>query len=209
MNCLIVVDAQYDFCPGGALPVKEGHLIIPLINRLRELFSVVVFTQDWHPEDHISFASNHNKKVGEVIQVKGTVQVLWPDHCVQNTKGARLREELDVKADDFIVQKGTDPKVDSYSGFFDNQRVHKTPLDCYLQERRCQHLYITGLATDYCVKFTVLDALSLGYRVTLVRNATRGVDLNPGDVDMAFKEMREKGAQIVNSDEVIKALQTE
>ncbi|MGA1840733.1 MAG: bifunctional nicotinamidase/pyrazinamidase [bacterium] len=208
MNCLIVTDIQYDFCPGGALPVKEGDLIIPVINRLRRLFATVVFIQDWHPKDHISFASNHNKKVGEVIQVKGTTQVLWPDHCVQNTQGARLREELDVKEDDFIVRKGTDPEVDSYSGFFDNQRVHKTTLDCYLQEKRAQHLYITGLATDYCVKFTVLDALDLGYQVTVVRDATRGVDLNSGDVDIALKEMRKKGAQILDSDEVIKALQT-
>lgn len=209
MDCLIVSDVQYDFCPGGALPVNEGDLIIPVINRIRGLFETVVFIQDWHPKDHISFASNHQKKVGEVIQVKGIDQVLWPDHCVQNTQGARLREELDVKADDFIVQKGTDPEVDSYSGFFDNQRLRKTPLDCYLQEKRCQHLYITGLATDYCVKFTVLDALDLGYRVTVVRDAIRGVELNPGDVDRALEEMREKGAQILNSDEVIKILSNE
>jgi len=206
MHALIVTDVQNDFCPGGTLPVKEGDQVVSVINRIRDLFDVVVFTQDWHPNNHVSFASTHGRRIGDVVDANAIPQLLWPDHCIQNTKGARLHEGLIVKEDDFIVHKGTDPRVDSYSAFFDNQRDHKTLLDHYLNDKGIRSLFVTGLATDYCIKFTVLDALDLGYAVTVIRDGVRGVDLNPGDVDRAFKEMEETGARIVTSDQVAETL---
>jgi len=206
MNALIAVDIQNDFCPGGTIPVNEGDQVVPVINRIRDLFDAVVFTQDWHPKNHVSFASTHGRKVGEVIDVNAVPQILWPDHCIQNTPGARLHEGLVVKEGDFILHKGNDPGVDSYSAFFDNQRINKTILDDYLHDKGIRELFVTGLATDYCVKFSVLDALELGYAVTVISDGVRGVDLNPGDVDRAFKEMEEKGARIITSDAVVEML---
>ncbi|MGA1796684.1 MAG: bifunctional nicotinamidase/pyrazinamidase [bacterium] len=206
MHALIIVDVQNDFCPEGAIPVNEGDHIVPVINRIGDLFDVVVFTQDWHPKNHVSFASTHGKKPGEVIDVDAIPQILWPDHCIQNTWGARLHEGLIVREGDFMLHKGTDPRVDSYSAFFDNRRINKTPLDDYLHDRGIGELFISGLATDYCVKFTALDALELGYSVTVIRDGVRGVDLNLGDVDRAFKEMEHKGARIITSDTVVKML---
>lgn len=204
MKALIIVDVQYDFCPGGALAIKEGDKVVKVINRIRDLFDTVVFTQDWHPPDHKSFASTNNKKVNEVIDLNGVPQILWPDHCVQNTKGAMFLPCLILKKDDFIVRKGMDPDVDSYSAFFDNMKKNKTTLDDYLHTRGINDIFVTGLATDYCVKFTVSDGLELGYRVTVITDGIRGVDLNPGDVDKAIFEMEQKGACFLTSEALLK-----
>ena len=148
MKALIIVDLQNDFCPGGSLPVKEGRDIAALINRIQKSFDLVIATQDWHPRDHLSFASNHNKKPGEVIDLDGLKQVLWPDHCIQRSNGAKFIEEFDQKNVDRVFQKGTDKRIDSYSAFFDNAHKKATGLGDYLKEKGIKEVYLTGLATD-------------------------------------------------------------
>jgi len=198
MNVLIVTDLQNDFCPGGALPVPEGDQVIPVVNRLQPRFNLVVATQDWHPADHGSFAANHpGKRPGEVIDLAGLPQILWPVHCVQNTPGAALHPDLDGTAIARVFQKGTDPAVDSYSTFFDNAHRKSTGLGEYLKERGVADVYLCGLATDYCVKFSALDAVGLGFHVYLILDASRGVNLHPGDVQQAIAEMRSKGVRVV------------
>jgi nicotinamidase/pyrazinamidase len=198
MKALILVDLQNDFCPGGALPVPEGDQVIPLANELQKQFELVVATQDWHPENHASFASNHpGRKPGEVIDLDGLQQVLWPDHCVQNRPGAELVKTLDRSRIDRVFQKGTDRCIDSYSGFFDNGHRKSTGLGDYLKSKNVADVYVCGLATDYCVKFTALDAVQLGFKTHLYPNASRGIDLNPGDIDRAIDEMRRAGVEIL------------
>ncbi len=198
MRALIIVDVQNDFCPQGALPVKEGNLVVPVINQLQKKFDLVVATQDWHPKDHGSFAANHSgKKPGEVIQLNGLTQILWPVHCVQGTKGAEFVAGLDTKKIDRVFQKGTDKGVDSYSGFFDNGRKKATGLGDYLKNKGVTDVYVTGLATDYCVKFTALDAAQIGFKTFVVQEACRGVDLNPGDAEKATEEMAKNGVTIL------------
>jgi len=190
MRALILVDIQYDFVPGGALAVREGDLVVPLANRLMPKFDVVVATQDWHPPDHGSFAANHpGKRIGEVIDLNGLPQVLWPVHCVQFTSGAAFVRGLEVERIAQVFQKGTDPRIDSYSGFFDNGHRKATGLGEYLKSKNVTDVYVCGLATDYCVKFTALDAVQLGFKTHLYANASRGVNLKPGDVDRAIEEM--------------------
>ncbi|MCK5707833.1 MAG: bifunctional nicotinamidase/pyrazinamidase [Candidatus Aureabacteria bacterium] len=203
MKALIIVDLQNDFCPGGALPVKEGNEIVKTINDLMNDFDLVVATQDWHPKDHLSFASNHGKNVGEIIQLDGLSQILWPDHCVQNTTGAEFVQNLQIDKICKVFQKGTDKNIDSYSGFFDNRHFNTTGLDSYLKEKNVDELFITGLATDYCVKFTALDAIGLGLKANLIIDACKGVELNVGDIDKAVQEMRSKGINIISSDDVL------
>lgn len=202
MNALILVDLQNDFCPGGALPVKEGDQIIPLVNKLQERFDLVVATQDWHPPDHLSFARHHDKAPGDVITLNGLEQVLWPDHCVQGSKGAEFVPGLDMKKVDRVFQKGTDKWIDSYSGFFDNGHRKATGLGDYLKQKGVEEVYIVGLATDYCVKYTALDAVGLGFKTTVVEDACRGVNLNEGDVERAIDQMRKAGVRIQNSSEL-------
>jgi len=198
MKALIVVDVQKDFCPGGALAVPDGDAVVPVIRSVRERFPLVVFTQDWHPPGHKSFASSHpGRRPGDVVELHGRPQILWPDHCVQGSPGAAFVEGLPLRPEDPVFRKGLDPEVDSYSAFFDNRRIHDTGLDAFLREKGVDHLYVAGLATDYCVRFTVLDALRLGYRVSLVLDACRGVDLRPGDVKAAVEAMRSAGAEIL------------
>lgn len=197
MKALIIVDMQNDFCPGGALPVKDGNKIVPLINDLMKKFGLVVATQDWHPKEHGSFASNHGKKPGEKIILNGLEQILWPDHCVQGTKGAEFVKGLDVKRIAKVFQKGMDKGVDSYSGFFDNGHKNATGLGDYLKKQKVAEVHIVGLATDYCVKFTALDALALGFKTVLVVDACKGVNLVPGDVSKALQDMRMEGVQIM------------
>lgn len=200
MRTLILVDIQNDFLPGGALPVAEGDAVVPVANRLMPTFDLVIATQDWHPADHGSFAANHrSRKPGDVIDLNGLQQVLWPVHCVQRTAGASFASDLDVSHIDHIIRKGTDPAIDSYSGFFDNGHRKATGLHDFLRQRQAGELFVMGLATDYCVKFTVLDALDLGYRVTLIEDGCRGVNLSPGDVTKAIDEMRTRGARIATS----------
>lgn len=202
MEALIVVDVQNDFLPGGALAVPEGDAVIPVINRMMPDFDLVVATQDWHPADHESFAVRHEGRApGDVIDLHGLEQILWPEHCVQNSPGASFAAALDVAGIDHIVRKGFDPAVDSYSGFYDNGRRNATGLESYLRERGVDRVVVCGLATDYCVKFTALDALHLGFGVTLVRDATRGVGLHQGDVDKALRDVEAAGGKVVNAGE--------
>ncbi len=199
MNALILVDLQNDFCPGGALPVPQGDLIIPLINVLQPKFELIVATQDWHPADHGSFAANHPGKVpGDVIDLNGLPQILWPTHCVQNSRGAEFVPALDQSRIMKIFQKGTDPTIDSYSGFFDNGHRKSTGLGEWLTDRRVRSVSVCGLATDYCVKFTALDARTLGLETSFIEDASRGVNLKPDDVDAAIEEMRRAGVRVVH-----------
>lgn len=202
MKALLLVDIQIDFCPGGALPVPKGDEVVEVANKLMDKFPLIIATKDWHPQNHISFASTHGLKVGEVIEIAGIKQVLWPVHCVQHSEGAKFHPQLKKEKIDYIVYKGTDPKIDSYSAFFDNARLQQTSLDSYLKEKKVNSLYIMGLATDYCVKFSVLDSLSLGYETYLIVDGCRGVDLNPGDVQKALQEMEKKGAKLISTKEL-------
>ncbi len=203
MKALIVVDVQNDFIPGGALAVPEGDRIVPVCNRLMSLFQLVVATQDWHPQNHGSFAANHpGRSVGEVIDLNGLPQVLWPGHCVQNTPGADFAPGLEAERFTRVFQKGTDHEIDSYSGFFDNGHLKATGLGLYLASQKVTHVYVCGLATDYCVKFTALDAYQLGLKVHLVEDACRGVNLKPGDVTRAVDEMHQTGIEILQSSQV-------
>ena len=203
MRTLILVDLQNDFLPGGALAVPRGDEVIPIANRLQERFDLVVATQDWHPPRHGSFASSYpGKKPGELVELAGLPQVLWPDHCVQGTAGAAFAPALTMARVEAIVRKGTDPAIDSYSGFFDNGHRKSTGLGDYLKGRGATDLYVLGLATDYCVKFTALDAVRLGFRTFLVQDGCRGVELSKGDVARALDEARKAGVQIVQSSDV-------
>ncbi len=203
MRALVLVDVQNDFMPFGALPVADGDAVVPVANALMPRFGLVVATQDWHPADHGSFASNHEGAApGEVIDLGGIEQVLWPDHCVQDLPGASFHSALDVGGIDHVIRKGTDPAVDSYSGFFDNDRRSETGLDAYLRERGVDEVVVLGLATDYCVRATVLDAIGLGYGVTVVEDGCRAVDLEAGDGERALEEMHAAGARIVESADV-------
>jgi len=200
MNVLLLVDLQNDFFPGGALAVPEGDLILPTVNGLLEKFDLVVATQDWHPKEHGSFAANHpGKKPGDVIELAGLRQILWPVHCVQDMPGAELHPALDRTAIDRVFRKGTNPNIDSYSGFFDNGRQRSTGLGEYLKSHNVTRIYLCGLATDYCVKFTTLDAVALGFETYLIEDACRGVNLHPGDVEQAIDEMRQNGVVAVTS----------
>jgi nicotinamidase/pyrazinamidase len=205
MTALILVDIQNDFVPGGALPARDGDQVVPVANALMDKFELVVASQDWHPANHGSFAANHpGKKVGDVIELAGLRQYLWPVHCVQNTRGAELAAGLRRERVDHIVKKAIDPMIDSYSAFFDNGHRRATGLDEYLKGRGVDTIYVAGLTTDYCVKFTALDGLELGYDVVVVEDGCRGVNVKPDDSQRAIEEMKEAGARIVRSSEVHK-----
>lgn len=199
-----MVDIQNDFLPGGALAVKEGSKIIPLVNKLQSKFDLVVATQDWHPANHESFASNYpNGVIGDLVDLHGLPQVLWPDHCIQNTWGAELADTLDLSSVQKVFRKGTEAAVDSYSGFFDNGKRKDTGLSTYLQSKDVEQLFIVGLATDYCVKFTALDAVNLGFVTTVIVDAVKAVNLHPEDQENAIETMRLAGIQIIKSDKLI------
>lgn len=203
MNALILVDIQNDFLPGGALAVPAGDEIIPVINRIQPAFDLVIATQDWHPANHGSFALHHpGRTPGEMIELDGLPQILWPVHCVQDTPGAEFAPGLDRTRWDRVFHKGTDPNTDSYSGFYDNAHRHATGLGDYLKQKGVQEVCVAGLATDYCVKFTVLDALALGFETFLIEDACRGVNLAPEDVQLAKEAMQTGGAIFITSDEI-------
>jgi nicotinamidase/pyrazinamidase len=198
MRALILVDIQNDFLPDGALAVPHGHEVIAVANSLLDAYDLVVATQDWHPSDHLSFASQHDgHNVGDMIDLAGTTQVLWPDHCVQGSHGAQLAAALEQDKIDHVVPKGTDRRIDSYSGFYDNDHRHETGLAEYLRGSGISEVDIVGLATDYCVKATALDARQLGFRTRVILEGVRGVNLNSGDVDSALEVMRANGVEIV------------
>lgn len=178
MNALIIVDVQNDFLPGGALAVNEGDTIIPAINELQNDFDLVVATQDWHPADHKSFASAHpEKKIFDEISLNGLPQVLWPDHCVQESYGAQFSPLLHTKKIEAIFRKGMDKNIDSYSGFFDNGKKKATGMGDYLKGRGVTEIFVCGLAADYCVYFTALDGRELGFESTIIANATKPIHL--------------------------------
>lgn len=204
MKALLIVDIQNDFLPGGALAVPAGNEIIRIVNDLQEHFSLVVATQDWHPGNHGSFASSHEgKKPFENTILGGLEQVLWPDHCVQGSHGAKLSEKLSQNAIEAIFRKGMDLEIDSYSGFFENDKKKETGLDAYLKGRNVTQLFIVGLAGDYCVGFTALDALDLGFRTFVIEDATRPIDAE------GFEKMKrtitEKGGKIIHSAAILQA----
>jgi nicotinamidase/pyrazinamidase len=198
-QALLLIDLQNDFMPGGALAVPRGDEVVKVANEYIKSFKdgLIIATQDWHPADHKSFASNHpgKKPFVDVVMLDGLTQVLWTDHCVQNTHGAEFHDDLLPIPNVFC--KGEDPNVDSYSGFFDNGKKHQTQLDAFLKENKVDKLVVMGLATDYCVKFTVLDARALGYQVDVVEAGCRAVNLHANDDKAAFATMLAAGARIV------------
>ena len=205
MRALILVDLQNDFVPGGALAVAGGDEVAAVANRLMPHFDLVVATKDWHPADHLSFAREHpGRQIGDVVELGGLRQVLWPDHCVRGSRGAALVDNLDQAGIHRVFEKGADRAVDSYSGFFDNGHRLATGLGEFLRDQRVTDVYVMGLATDYCVKFTALDAVEQGFATHLVLDGCRGVDLRPGDVERALDELRQVGVRLVASDDVLK-----
>ena len=200
MKSLIIVDVQNDFFEGGALAVPDSNAIIPVINRVIDKFETVVFTKDWHPFSHKSFASNHkDKKVYDVIDIGGIKQVLWPDHCIQGTFGAEIHKDIKTGPKAIYVTKGSDEMIDSYSGFFDNAKVHDTGLCEVLKEKNITDTYICGLATDYCVKYTAFDSVELNFNTYVIADATRAVNIHSGSYETALEEMKNSGVTIIRS----------
>ena len=205
MKALILVDIQNDFLPGGALAVPDGDKVIPVANRLQSLFPLVVATQDWHPSNHGSFAANHpGKNVFDQIVLQGLPQTLWPAHCVQGTSGAQLASALRRERIAKIFPKGTDAGVDSYSGLFDNGHRKSTGLGEWLKAKGVAEVFVCGLATDYCVKFTALDAAQSGFKTHFIQDASRGVNLRPNDVQNAVAEMNRAGILTVQSSDILR-----
>jgi nicotinamidase/pyrazinamidase len=204
MKTLIVTDIQNDFMPGGALGVPGADQLIPLINTLMPKFSHVIATLDWHPPHHVSFASTHRKKIGEEIVVGKTRQILWPDHCLQNSHGAALAPGLRQDLIEKEFHKGVDPKIDSYSVFFDSARHRSTGLHDYLQEKKISELYFVGVALEYCVFYSVMDALEMGYSVTVIDDACRAINLHANDGEKALQAMQKKGARVQHSSQFLK-----
>ncbi len=205
-KALILVDLQNDFLPGGALAVPHGDEVIQVANLLQLHFDRVVATQDWHPDDHGSFAANHpGKSPGELIEFSGQPQILWPAHCVQGSPGAELAPGLERPKIEKVFFKGIDREVDSYSAFFDNAAQRSTGLAEYLRDTGVSEVYVMGLATDYCVQFSAIDAARLGFVTYAVEDGCRGVDLQPGDSERAFAAMRRSGIEIVSSGEILTA----
>lgn len=199
-KALVLVDIQNDFIRGGALAVPHGELVVPIANRIMARFDLIVASQDWHPANHGSFASQYPRgQVGDFIDLNGIQQILWPDHCVQHSSGAEFVPDLDMDRVKRIFRKGTDAGVDSYSAFFDNGHGIATGLDAYLKSANVTDITVMGLATDYCVKASVLDALQLGYAVEVVLEGVRGVEVRPGDCENAIEVMSDAGAQMVHT----------
>lgn len=203
MKALIVVDVQNDFLPGGALGVHDGDKILPVIQQLMQQdFDVIVSSRDWHPKDHCSFAVTHGKMPGEHIKLFGLEQILWPVHCVQSSPGAEFSASLDTSKFEKEFHKGTDKNIDSYSTFFDNGHRKSTGLETYLRAKGIKDIYIAGLTTEYCVKYSALDARKLGFNVYIIEDACKPVDLEKGDGARALKEMRAAGAHIISSSDI-------
>ena len=198
MKTLILIDVQNDFMPGGSLSVPQGNEIVPIINQLLPKFDLLVATQDWHPQEHKSFASNHEgKNVFEVIDLQGLEQKLWPDHCVQNTSGADFHPDLETGRIEAIFRKGMDPEIDSYSGFYDNGHKRCTGLAGYLREKGAKDLYFCGLAADICVYYTLVDALQEGFTANLIEDASRPLDSE--GFEQLKKAIQEKGGRVITS----------
>jgi nicotinamidase/pyrazinamidase len=200
MKALIIVDLQNDFLPGGALPVPHGDEVIPVANELQRHFELVLATKDWHPPDHGSFAANHpGKEPGDRIILDGIEQILWPVHCVQNTLGAEFAPTFDTSRIAYVFHKGIERNIDSYSTLFDNAHRRHTGLAHYLKERSIKDIYLLGLALDYCVKYSALDARHLNLKTHVILDGCRGIELQAGDIDQALEEMKRAGAIILKS----------
>ena len=198
MKALLLIDIQNDFIPGGALAVRDGDKILPIVNELQTKFDLVVATQDWHPKHHKSFASQHDgKNVFDVINLDGLEQVLWPDHCVQGTGGAEFSPHLNMNKVEAIFRKGTNTHIDSYSGFYDNGHRKTTALADYLKGKQVTEIYLAGLAADYCVYYSAKDALQEGFKTFIIEDATRSI--SPAGFEKAKNDITEKGGQIINS----------
>jgi len=202
MKALLLIDIQNDFTPGGALAVPDGDKIIPIVNQLQPLFELVVATQDWHPAHHKSFASSHpGHSTFEKIDLDGLEQVLWPDHCTQGSWGAEFSPELQMQPVEAIFRKGTNPDIDSYSGFYDNGHRKTTGLADYLRGKQVKEIYLAGLAGDYCVYFSAKDALQEGFATFLIDDAIRAI--NPIDYEQAKADIVQKGGKIINSKDLL------
>jgi nicotinamidase/pyrazinamidase len=204
-DALIIVDMQNDFIPGGSLPVEEGDLIIDGINKLAKLFkknkAKIVLTQDWHPQNHKSFASNHpDKEPGDEFKSDngGIGPVLWPDHCVQGTEGAEFHEDLKISIANKIIRKGVNPNIDSYSGFRDNDKKTETGLRKYLNSQNIKRIFICGLALDYCCFYTAIDGIEFGFDVYFIVELTRGIDLPEGNIKKSLETMKNNRIKFVN-----------
>lgn len=200
-DALIAIDVQYCFIPGGTLPVPNGDQVVPLINDIAGKFPCVVMTQDWHPANHISFASTHGKEPFSVIDLPYGKQVMWPDHCVQSTDDARLHSALDTSKANLILRKGFNPKVDGYSAFYDNDQKTPTGLTGYLKSRGVRRVFVCGLATDFCVMWSSVDARKDGFDVFVIEDASRGIDVR-GSMEAAWKEMAKAGCKRINSSDL-------
>ncbi|MGK5595382.1 MAG: bifunctional nicotinamidase/pyrazinamidase [Parachlamydiaceae bacterium] len=206
MKALILVDLQNDFMPGGSLAVKEADKILPVIQNLLTCpFDFVIATKDWHPKDHCSFARTYQLAPGDLLTLKDRQQILWPAHCIQNTPGAEFVPELDKKKVNQVIYKGTEKDIDSYSTFFDNDCRKSTGLELLLREKQIKNVYIAGLATDYCVKYSTIDAVHLGFNTFVVIDACRGVNLHPNDTKTAIEEMIREGAHIITSEKLLRS----
>ncbi len=204
MKALILTDIQNDFLPGGALGVPRGDELIPIANQLQTKFPVVIATQDWHPPNHGSFAANHpGKREYEQIDLNGLTQTLWPVHCVQNTPGADFAPGLQRERIVQVFQKGIDPEIDSYSGFFDNGHRRATGMGAWLKGHNISEIYFCGLATDYCVKFSALDAVALGFKTRLIEDACRGINLRPTDIPEAIAELKRAGVVVLRASQLL------
>lgn len=196
-TALLVIDVQNDFCPAGALEVAGGNEIIPYINEEMVKYDCVVLTQDWHPKGHSSFATSHEgKNPLELIKMPYGDQVLWPDHCVQGSKGAEFHPELNIEQANAIIRKGSDPRIDSYSAFFENDRKTPTGLDGYFKSLEIENINLVGLATDFCVNYSAQDAANLGYKVSVLEKMCRAIDLN-GSLAAAKSEMQDCGVEFI------------
>lgn len=203
-KALIMVDLQNDFCLGGSLAVPGGDDIVPLANQLQAHFDCIIATQDWHPHDHTSFAANHSGQgVGDIIEIEHIQQILWPVHCVQASNGAKFHPALNVAKINKIFHKGVDKNIDSYSAFFDNAHLRSTGLADYLREHDIEEVYLIGLATDYCVKYSALDAAHLGFNVYVIKDACRAVELKAGDAEAAFAEMQSAGVTLIEVADIV------
>ncbi len=201
-EALLIIDVQNDFCPGGSLAVSEGDMIIPVVNAIAPDFAIVVATKDWHPKGHVSFASRHGKAPFETTELSHGHQVLWPEHCIQGEPGASLHPELDQRPVTMVLHKGANRELDSYSAFLENDHATPTGLEGYLRTHGISRVFICGLATDVCVKFSALDAVKCGFETYLIEDACRGVDIPEGSVDSALHDMTEAGVRCIGSSDL-------
>jgi len=201
VDALIIVDIQNDFLPGGALAVPRGDEVIPVVNEIQARFGLVVATQDWHPAGHVSFASSHpGKRVFDAIVIDGVEQILWPDHCVQGSRGAEFSKAFNTNRVEAIVRKGTDPKIDSYSTFYDNAHKKSTGLEGYLKWKGVDRVFLAGLAADFCVNYSIMDALAIGFGAVLIKDGTRAI--SEDGFRKAEKAIIAKGGTVVLSTEI-------